>query len=129
MANQIGYKGQVITLEEDPRCGVCNHCRAVSGEIDAQRDRFYRRAFHMHHEKYDDSNPIAHTTETCPSCHRKLDGHKRALNRPPRRKVVFLTERTYRELSRLGDLTEDHEIVMKRLLDFWDATKGNDPLG
>jgi len=57
----ISYKGLDIFLGYDPRIGVCNICRAVRG-WDCSKTV-------MHHELYDDSNPLAHTIEVCIPCH------------------------------------------------------------
>lgn len=52
------------------RNGVCNGCRAVFGQMDAQRHKFPRvKAFHLHHEGYDHDDMFMHTIELCPSCH------------------------------------------------------------
>jgi hypothetical protein len=78
MTIQVSYKGNVISLHRpEPRIGVCNLCRAVYGEIDAQRHAIYQRRFSLHHEQYDDNDPLAYTMEVCPACHRKLDNIKR----------------------------------------------------
>jgi hypothetical protein len=56
---------KILTLEEDPRIGVCNFCRAVRG-IDCKQT-------HMHHDndRYDVTNPLKYAIELCVSCHRK----------------------------------------------------------
>ncbi len=58
---RLTYKGKVVMLKEAPRIGVCNLCRAVV-PFDCGRTQ-------MHHEEYDDTNPLAHTIEACPRCH------------------------------------------------------------
>jgi hypothetical protein len=64
------FKNKPITLEMNPRIGICNWCRAVTP--------FDCGFTVLHHEKYDDSNPLAHTIEICQSCHSRfhLLGHK-----------------------------------------------------
>jgi len=59
----ISYKGVEIFLGYDPRIGVCNLCRAV-------RD-FDCITTVMHHDLYDDSDPLTHTIELCVKCHYK----------------------------------------------------------
>jgi hypothetical protein len=41
MGNRITFRGITVNLseEEDNRCGVCNACRAVLGQIDAQTEK------------------------------------------------------------------------------------------
>jgi hypothetical protein len=68
------FRGITINLKEDPRCGVCNGCRAVLGEVDAETGKFYRgyylgKGFDLHHEFYDFKNVLAHTIEVCRTCH------------------------------------------------------------
>jgi hypothetical protein len=61
---RILFKGKHITLGQNPRSGICSKCNKSikNGEI---------KQTHIHHEKYDDSNPLAYTKELCPSCHAK----------------------------------------------------------
>jgi hypothetical protein len=100
MTNTISYKGQTVILEEDPRIGVCNLCRAVMGEVDAQRGKVYKRRHHRHHEEYDDNDVLAHTIEACAACHRRIENQK-GLARggiynksQPRNKVIRLLQNT-----------------------------------
>ena len=60
---RIRFKGPQIDLDYNPRIGVCNKCRYV-GQT------------HLHHEKYDESNPLKHTIELCISCHNKERRHE-----------------------------------------------------
>ena len=55
---RIRFNGPQIDLDHNPRIGVCNKCRFV-GQT------------HLHHEKYDKSNPLAHTIELCIPCQNK----------------------------------------------------------
>lgn len=54
----VSFKGKTIQLDFEPREGKCSDC----GIIDEHT--------HLHHEKYDESNPLAHTIEVCYKCHR-----------------------------------------------------------
>ncbi len=60
------YKNKTIYLGYNPRKGVCLKCGKEGKTV-------------LHHEKYDDQNPLAHTTEVCYKCHKKIhdDIHKR----------------------------------------------------
>jgi hypothetical protein len=55
----FGFKGQTVTLHFNPRIDVCNSCRAVVGEIDAQRNRVRYLSYHLHHEAYDPEVQLA----------------------------------------------------------------------
>lgn len=54
----INFLGKPIHLGYDPRTHVCSIC-GNSGLT------------HLHHEKYNESKPLDHTIELCPSCHSK----------------------------------------------------------
>ena len=56
------FKGREIRLKYPPRRGICSKCgrSVVKGEI---------KKTNIHHEKYDENNPLAHTIELCVSCH------------------------------------------------------------
>lgn len=60
---RMQFKGKRLHLQFCPRIGVCNFCRAVV-PFDCKRT-------HLHHEQYDDSDPMKHTIEICISCHAK----------------------------------------------------------
>jgi hypothetical protein len=49
-------------LKINPRTGTCKKCGI------SVHDGKYKRT-HMHHIKYDQSDPLAHTIELCPACH------------------------------------------------------------
>lgn len=70
---RLKYKDKLLLLAANHKIGVCNLCRAVVG-FDCQRT-------HMDHEKYDDSNPLAHTMEICPRCHEKKHREERKRKR------------------------------------------------
>jgi len=55
---RIRYKGKQIFVGINPRSGTCSECN-------------YKGITQMHHLKYDDENPLAHTIELCNSCHHK----------------------------------------------------------
>lgn len=63
---RIRFKGKQIRLDHNPRKGICVKCnRSVeSNEI---------QLTNLHHEKYDESNPLAHTIELCVRCHMKRE--------------------------------------------------------
>lgn len=61
LLKRINFKGRRIYLEENPRIGVCNLCRNVV-PFDCERTA-------MHHEKYDESEPLKYTLEVCTICH------------------------------------------------------------
>ena len=65
---QMYFKNKSITLKFNPRIGVCNLCRAIAG-LDC-------KITHIHHEKYDQNDPLKHTIELCPRCHRMITFHK-----------------------------------------------------
>jgi hypothetical protein len=74
MTYRITFLGGGKTVCENPRIGVCNACRSVFGEVDAQTGKFYRKkGYDIHHELYDFSDPTAYTLELCPVCHGKYD--------------------------------------------------------
>ena len=60
------FRDKIILLDEDPRIGVCNLCRAVRG-IDCKQTQ-------MHHFQYHIEDPLKDTLEICVRCHR--DQHK-----------------------------------------------------
>jgi hypothetical protein len=43
-----------------------------------------------------------------------------ASKKPKREKLIRVTDETYLKLSKLGDLTEDYEDVVARILKFWE---------
>lgn len=72
---RITYKGKRIYLKELPRKNKCESC-GKEGYT------------HIHHEKYDDENPMNYTKELCPKCHtvetHKLNQYKIPLKERPR---------------------------------------------
>lgn len=50
------YKGERIRTKDFPRTGICSVC-GFEGKTE------------LHHEEYDDNNPISNTIEVCKSCH------------------------------------------------------------
>jgi len=61
---QITYKDKRIRLESDPKTGFCSECGKATKT-------------HMHHDSYDDSDPLANTRELCESCHGKDSARRR----------------------------------------------------
>ena len=59
------FRGRHLTLVKNPRTGKCAECGAVKG-VDCTTT-------HIHHEQYDEFDPLAFTVELCPSCHAKKD--------------------------------------------------------
>ncbi len=123
MGNKVGYKGQIVYLDKDPRTGICNLCRAVLGEVNAQRDKTYRRGHHIHHESYHDDNPLKDTIEFCPSCHRVVENQKGLARggiynkHQPRTKVVRVLQETYDRLKKRGQFGMDFDDVVTKVLD------------
>lgn len=68
---RITYKGKRVYMKKPPRIGVCNLCRAVVGQVDAQVGEDCNIT-NRHHIQYDDNDPIAYTIESCVRCHRKF---------------------------------------------------------
>ena len=68
---RLRYKGKRITIDRDPRIGVCCWCRAVRNEVNAQTDKVCKET-QMHHEgEYVESDKLKNTLEICASCHGK----------------------------------------------------------
>jgi len=66
----IRFKGKHIWLSHNPRIGICAEChrRVDRGEINITN---------LHHFKYDEKDPLAHTIELCVDCHNKMDPRSR----------------------------------------------------
>ena len=62
--HRLSYRGKPINVNYAIKVGVCNLCRAVWPFDTVQTQ--------MHHDKYDDNNPLAHVLEVCNSCHSKI---------------------------------------------------------
>lgn len=60
---QISFKDKKIIALASPRRGTCSDC--------GRTRQANERQFAMHHEQYDYSNPVSHTVELCPRCHRQ----------------------------------------------------------
>lgn len=67
---RIVFRDKQKQIKENPRVGVCNWCRAVKGEINAQTDKKCNRT-HMNHESYHEDNLLEDTLEVCIPCHRR----------------------------------------------------------
>lgn len=76
---RIIFKGKRLRLKNTPRKGICSKCgRSIAkGEL---------KRTNLHHTKYDPNNPLNHTIELCPRCHRiehlggKLSMTKKAID-------------------------------------------------
>ena len=60
----LNYRGRRILFTRPIRSGICSYCGKYRGHNGTA----------MHHERYDDDDPLAHTIELCRSCHRKHHG-------------------------------------------------------
>lgn len=60
--SRIVFLGKQIQLIENPRKGICSDCgkTVASGEI---------KYTNMHHEQYNQDNPLKDTKELCVKCH------------------------------------------------------------
>jgi len=66
---RIRFKNRRPVIPAETRKGVCSKCgkSIKKGEI---------KVTNLHHKKYDESDPLAHTIELCVSCHTKLHANK-----------------------------------------------------
>lgn len=66
---RIIFQGKQIQVGAK-RTGICSKCgkNIKGGEI---------KVTHLHHDKYDALNPLAHTRELCNPCHRKTHAEVR----------------------------------------------------
>jgi len=53
------YKGKVLTFKHQIKTGQCQSCWSPN------------LTTVLHHIRYDDNNPLAHTIELCQHCHNK----------------------------------------------------------
>ena len=67
------FKGRHLLLKTILRKGLCSKC-GKNGKT------------HLHHEEYDDSNPLAHTIELCASCHMNESIRLGQIKRPPKQR-------------------------------------------
>src|SRR5215212_3837313 len=67
---RLRFKGERIYVNRQPRIGVCNWCRAVIGQINAQSGKLCRLT-QMHHEQYYKEDPLKDTIELCVICHNR----------------------------------------------------------
>ena len=62
---RMTFKGERIQLKKNPRKNICSVCgKKYPDDLKTQTC--------VHHLKYDESDPLAHTVEMCSSCHMKL---------------------------------------------------------
>jgi hypothetical protein len=64
---RINFKGRFKYIKKILRIGQCSRCHRKIGEGIKRTS--------LHHTKYDESDPRAHTVELCNSCHRYLHWH------------------------------------------------------
>ncbi len=57
--SRIVFKDKIIPLDHNPRKGMCIICG-------------HKGHTNLHHEKYDETDPLAYTIELCIPCHRKI---------------------------------------------------------
>lgn len=115
MTNQISFLGRrQVSLDCDPKTGVCNRCRYVVGEVHPVTGKVYDMD-HMHHEAYDPNNVLKDTIELCPPCHNKAHwgGYvkKRSKLAP-----VIVTPEVHRALDEVGLRGESFSDIIMRLI-------------
>ena len=54
--NVFTFKGKKVKATEPVRVGICSNCG-------------FKGYTHLHHDDYDESNPLLNTRELCPKCH------------------------------------------------------------
>ena len=111
------FRGKTITLQEDPRCGVCNGCRAVLGQIDAQTGKFYYgyyqgKGFDLHHEFYDWHDVMAYTIELRRVCHGKYNKEQKIFSYKCHRDDPKMRKLFYRNYS--TGMIIDSRLVRKK---------------
>jgi hypothetical protein len=77
---RIQFKSERRITNTLPRTGICSKCGAITG-INCERTS-------LHHEKYDPTDPLAHTIELCNSCHTKTFVYIQPRNRGKFGKIV-----------------------------------------
>ena len=70
VGRHLRFKGKHVWLSYNPRIGICSQCHrsVVKGEI---------KITNLHHFKYDEQDPLAHTIELCVKCHNELEPRNR----------------------------------------------------
>jgi ribosomal protein S27AE len=66
--SQFNFRGKSHVSEQPIRIGVCNWCRAVKGQINAQCNKICNRT-HRHHESYHEDDLLKDSIEICNKCH------------------------------------------------------------
>jgi hypothetical protein len=61
--NRFRFKDKRYILNDNPRLGICQWCGKVKDETCKRTS--------IHHEKYNDLDPLDYTVELCNSCHQK----------------------------------------------------------
>ena len=71
---RISFKEKHIRLDLPPRTGVCSICgKKYPKEL--------KRRTILHHDEYDEKNPLSYTREVCQGCHNKI--HFKGKTRTP----------------------------------------------
>jgi hypothetical protein len=68
----IFFKDRYIRVNRKPRIGICNFCRGVRGQINAQTGVFVKLTA-MAHMEYHDDDPLKDAIEACVRCHTLYD--------------------------------------------------------
>jgi hypothetical protein len=68
LTRRIKFRDRFVFADYPLRIGVCNWCRSILGEINTQTNKLVKRTV-LHHEKYNDNNPLENTIELCDQCH------------------------------------------------------------
>lgn len=68
----LHFRGKKIVYDQDIRTGKCYFCTKL-GKTQ------WKQKTYLHHDYYDDSDPLAYTVEVCGKCHRKVDPNNRRL--------------------------------------------------
>ena len=124
MGRSMTFRGITINLQEDPRTGVCNGCRAVIGEINAQNGKRYR-IMHRHHEIYDDNDPMAYTIEYCPMCHGRADVERpdKTSQYIKRYKPIKVSYQTWKDLTDMTFKDESYDQIIRKCIEAYKREK------
>lgn len=110
---RTSLKGKIIFNLVNPRSNICSKCgKKYPDELTRQTC--------MHHEQYDESDPLAHTIELCHSCHGKLHAEINYPNGPhykkgspeyyqKHRERLLASQHRYNEKNRGSNNQRAHE--------------------
>jgi hypothetical protein len=119
MTNQIGFKGQTVYLDEDPKRGVCNGCRYVVGTVHPVSGKVYD-VTHMHHNTYHDDAPLKDTIEECPLCHGRIRWEGYKPKKPKEMKTIRVEPEVQDMLSKFVErIGETYGDVVKRIAEHY----------